>query len=91
MDITYGPGGYFPDLPGGNLIETIEHHGDGKATRTTYEPGSEKVLTEETIDVEVPEVVDDGFVSRAALVAAIESAPDDVAGLRAALIAALTG
>lgn len=56
MDITYGPGGYLPELPGGNVVETVDDHGDGTATRTTYEAG-EVVATETlTVPIVVPAV-----------------------------------
>ena len=32
MDITYGPGGYPPEIPGGNVVETVVDHGDGTGT-----------------------------------------------------------
>lgn len=35
---TYGPGGYNPEHPNGNIVEQVIDNGDGTGTRTTYHP-----------------------------------------------------
>jgi YD repeat-containing protein len=57
MDITYGPGGYLPEIPGGNVVETVVDHGDGTGTRTTYDEHGQVTATEELTGLPIPEPI----------------------------------
>ena len=50
MTTTYGPGGYDPDHPNGNVTEQTVDNRDGTATRTLYDQTGNVVSTE-AVDV----------------------------------------
>ena len=45
-EIIYGPGGFDPSHPNGNIVEQVVDHGDGTATRTFYDADGEVTGTE---------------------------------------------
>ena len=56
MDITYGPGGYLPEIPGGNVVETVVDHGDGTGTRTTYDEHGNETSVEQLTGLPIPDL-----------------------------------
>lgn len=45
-EIIYGPGGFDPSHPNGNIVEQVVDHGDGTGTRTTYDAEGQVTGTE---------------------------------------------
>lgn len=53
-EIIYGPGGFDPSHPNGNIIEQVVDNGDGTGTRTLYDTDGNVTATEQ-VSVEIPE------------------------------------
>ena len=81
-ETTYGPGGFDPSHPNGNIVEQVVDNGDGTGTRTTYDPetgqptGSEQVTG---LPIPEPEAADPA----ADVLAAVQTARKEVAGYAA--------
>ncbi len=56
MDVTYGPGGYLPEIPGGNVVERIVDNGDGTGTRTTYDEHGNETATVNLTGLPIPDL-----------------------------------
>lgn len=52
--ITYGVGGYNPDLPNDNIVEQTVDHGDGTGTRTVYLSDGEVDTVEQLTGLPIP-------------------------------------
>lgn len=50
----YGPGGYNPDHPNGNIIEQTVDNGDGTGTRTTFHPDGTVDTVEQLTGLPIP-------------------------------------
>lgn len=57
-EIIYGPGGFDPSHPNGNIVEQVADNGDGTGTRTTYDDKGTVVETETITGLPIPEVDD---------------------------------
>lgn len=84
MDEVYGPGGYDPDHPTGNVIERVENRGDGTGTRTTFDADGNVVAVEELSDLPPPPSGDPDAAKHEDI-AALRA---EVTALRSALVAA---
>ena len=67
-ETSYGPGGYDPTHPNGNIVEQVVDHGDGTATRTLYDTDGQVTGTEQVTGLPVP---DPPVVDPAAVLAAV--------------------
>ena len=54
-EITYGPGGFDPSHPNGNIIEQVVDNGDGTGTRTIYGPDGQVTGTEALTGLPIPD------------------------------------
>jgi len=54
-EITYGPGGFDPSHPNGNIIEQVVDNGDGTGTRTLYGPDGQVTGTEALTGLPIPD------------------------------------
>jgi YD repeat-containing protein len=52
--ITYGVGGYNPDLPNGNIVEQTVDNLDGTGTRTTYDADGNVTSVEQLTGLPIP-------------------------------------
>jgi hypothetical protein len=55
-EIIYGPGGFDPSHPNGNIVEQVVDHGDGTGTRTLYGPDGQVTGTEQVTGLPVSEL-----------------------------------
>lgn len=55
-ETTYGPGGFDPSHPNGNIIEQVVDNGDGTGTRTTYDDDGTVTETATVTGLPVPPV-----------------------------------
>jgi hypothetical protein len=69
-EITYGPGGFDPSHPNGNIIEQVVDNGDGTGTRTLYGPDGQVTGTEALTGLPIP---DPDLAPGAAIAAAAEA------------------
>ena len=54
-EIIYGPGGFDPSHPNGNIIEQVVDNGDGTGTRTLYGPDGQVTGTEALTGLPIPD------------------------------------
>lgn len=91
--ITYGQGGYLPDLPGSNIVERLVDNDDGTATLTTYDHLGQP--TAESVVPAPPHQADDATAGAEVAAEAIDRAvaalphDDPVAAALSALATAL--
>ena len=69
-ETTYGPGGFDPSHPNGNIIEQVVDHGDGTGTRTLYGPDGQVTGTEALTGLPVPPAVEPSGPAEAEIEAA---------------------
>ena len=79
-ETSYGPGGYDPTHPNGNIIEQVVDHGDGTGLRTTYGADGQVTGTEVLTGLPIPDVAADPAAS---VLAAVQTARDEVKGYAA--------
>lgn len=80
-EITYGPGGFDPSHPNGNIIEQVVDNGDGTGTRTLYGPDGQVTGTEALTGLPIPDPP--AADPAAAVLAAVQTARNEVAGYAA--------
>ena len=69
-ETTYGPGGFDPSHPNGNIIEQVVDHGDGTGTRTTYGDDGTIIATAAVDGLPVPPAVEPSGPAEAEIEAA---------------------
>jgi len=79
-ETSYGPGGFDPSHPNGNIIEQVVDHGDGTATRTFYGADGQVTGTEVLTGLPIPDVAADPAAS---VLAAVQTARGEVKGYAA--------